>query len=95
MKYVEIIADAGSSGTVSAIAEKADAMDLRLGVVGPDGMQQIRMLISDDKLQFALDTLQSVLGAQPAPCILVLPVEARCPSLQRRRVKARLRDGCA
>ena len=72
MKYVEIIADAGSSGTVSAIAEKAKAMDFRLGVVGEDGMQQMRMLVSEDNLQLALDTLQNVLGAQPTARIVVL-----------------------
>jgi uncharacterized hydrophobic protein (TIGR00341 family) len=79
MKYVEIIADAGSSGIVSAIAEKAKAMDFRLGVVGKDGMQQMRMLVSDDNLQLALDTLQNVLGAQPTARILVMSVEASLP----------------
>lgn len=81
MKYVEIIADAGSSDTVTAIAEKAEAMDVRLGVVGEDGMQQMRMLVKDDNLQLALDTLQSVLGAQPTARIVVLPVEASLPKL--------------
>ena len=79
MKYVEIIADAGSSDIVSAIAEKAKAMDFRLGVVGKDGMQQMRMLVSDDNLQLALDTLQNVLGAQPTAHIVVLSVEASLP----------------
>ncbi len=79
MKYVEIIADAGSSDIVSVIAKKAKAMDFRLGLVGTDGMQPMRMLVSDDKLQLALDTLQNVLGAQPTARILVLSVEASLP----------------
>jgi uncharacterized hydrophobic protein (TIGR00341 family) len=79
MKYVEIIADAASSHTVSAVAEKAKAMDFRLGVVGKDGMQQMRMLVSDDNLQLALDTLQNLLGAQPTARIVVLSVEASLP----------------
>jgi uncharacterized hydrophobic protein (TIGR00341 family) len=79
MKYVEIIADAGNSDTVSAIAEKAEAMDFRLGVVGKDGIQQMRMLVSDDNLQSALDTLQNVLGTQPTARIIVLSVEASLP----------------
>ena len=45
MKYVEVVANAGSSGTISAIAEKAKAQDFRLGVVGEDGMQQMRLLV--------------------------------------------------
>jgi uncharacterized hydrophobic protein (TIGR00341 family) len=79
MKYVEIIADAGSADTVSAISEKAKAVDFRLGVLAEDGMQQMRMLVSDDNLQLALDTLQNVLGAQPTARIVVLPVEASLP----------------
>jgi uncharacterized hydrophobic protein (TIGR00341 family) len=79
MRYVEIIADAGSSGTVLAIAEKAKVQDFRLGVVGEDGMQQMRMLVSDDKLQLVLDTLQNVLGAQPTARIVVLAVEMSLP----------------
>jgi len=54
-------------------------MDFRLGVVGKDGMQQMRMLINDDHLQLALDTLQNVLGAHAATHIVVLSVEASLP----------------
>ncbi|MBN1945793.1 MAG: TIGR00341 family protein [Bradymonadales bacterium] len=79
MKYVEIIASAGSSDTVLAIAKKAKALDLRLGVVGEDGMQQMRMLVGDNTVQLALDTLQNVLGAQPTARIVVLSVEASVP----------------
>jgi uncharacterized hydrophobic protein (TIGR00341 family) len=81
MKYVEIVADAGSSDTVAAIAEKAKAMDFRPGAIGEDGMQQMRMLVNDDNLQLALDTLQTVLGAQPTARIVVLHVEASLPKL--------------
>lgn len=79
MKYVEIIADAGSADTVSAIAEKVKATDFRLGAVAENGTQQMRMLLGDDSLQTVLDTLQNVLGAQPAARIVVLPVEASLP----------------
>lgn len=79
MKYVEIIANAGSSDTISAIAEKAKATDFRLGVVEKDGTQQMRMLLHDDNLQLALDTLQNVLGAQPTAHIIVWSVEASLP----------------
>lgn len=79
MKYVEIIADAGSADTVAAIAEKVRATDFRLGVVAEDGMQQMRMLLGDDDLQTVLDTLQNVLGAQPTARIVVLPIEASLP----------------
>lgn len=79
MKYVEIVADAGSLDTVIAISEKHEVRDLRLGAVGEDGMQQMRLLVSDDKIQPVLDSLQGVLGAQPTARILVLPVEISLP----------------
>lgn len=79
MKYVEIMAEAGSADTVAAIAEKAKALDFRRGVKGEDGIQQMRMLVDDEQLQFALDTLSNVLGAQPSARIIVLPVEASLP----------------
>ena len=79
MKYVEVVADAGSSKTVLAIAEKVKAQDFRLGTLGEDGMQLMRLLVADDKLQSTLDILQNVLGAQPTARILVLAVEASLP----------------
>ena len=79
MKYVEVVADAGSLDTILAISEKHEARDLRLGNVGNDGMQQMRLLVSDDKIQPVLDSLQGVLGAQPSAHILVLPVEIVLP----------------
>lgn len=79
MKYVEIIADAGSSDTVLAIAKKEEVQDFRLGVVEEDGMQLMRMLVSDDKLQLVLDALQNLLDKQPAAHIVVLPVDVSLP----------------
>ena len=79
MKYIEIVADAGSSDTVSAIAESHTAADFRLGVICEDGLQAMRLLVADDKLQSVLDSLQKVLGAQDAARIVVLPVEIALP----------------
>ena len=79
MKYVEIVADAGSLATLRAIADKAKATDMRIVATCEDGMQQTRMLVSNDRLQLLLDTLQNVLGAQVAARITVLPVETALP----------------
>ena len=79
MKYVEVVADAGSADTVSAIADKHEVADYRAGVVGEDGLQPMRLLVADDKLQPVLDSLQTLLGAQPAVRIVVLPVEIALP----------------
>ncbi len=79
MKYVEIVAESGSADTVAAIAEKIKASDFRLGPEGEDGLRQMRLLVDDGHLQWVLDALQSILGAQPSARIVVLPVEAALP----------------
>lgn len=79
MKYIEVIAAAGSAATVHAISQKAKAQDFRIGIAGEDGMQWMRMLVNDDKLQSALDNLQNILGAQPTARVTVLSIEASLP----------------
>lgn len=64
MKYIEVVADAGDVDTVAAIAEKVEARDFRLGLVGEDGLQSMRLLISDNKIQITLDRLQKLLNTQ-------------------------------
>ena len=87
MKYIEITANAGSSDTILAIADKAKARDTRLGMIGDDDMRQSRMLVSDDQLQATLDALQHVLGAQPTSQIVVLPVETALPKVEEDKKK--------
>ena len=62
MKYIEIVADQGNADTVSAIAEQMEATDCRLGNVDEQGLQWMRMLVSDDKLQATLDALIDTLA---------------------------------
>jgi len=79
MKYVEVVADRGCADTVVAIAEKSEASDLRMGEAGKDGMQSMRLLVADDKIQSLLDSLQKILHTQPAARVVVLPVEIVLP----------------
>lgn len=79
MKLVEVVADAGSADTIRAISEKNKAHDFRIGTVGEDGNQPMRLLVADSRVQGVLDSLQTVLGAQPSARILVIPVEAVLP----------------
>ncbi len=87
MKYVEVVVEGGSSDTILAIADKVKARDIRLGIVGEDSMRQIRLLVSDDQLQTALDMLQHILGAQPTAQIVVLPVETALPKSEQDKQK--------
>lgn len=79
MKYVEVIADAGDADTVSAIAEKHDVSDFHLGNKGENGMQPMRLLVPDSKIQSVLDSLQDILDIQSSAQIVVLPVEIALP----------------
>lgn len=79
MKYVEVIASEGNTDTVVAIAEEVKAKDCRVDAVGNDGLQRVRILLADGALQKTLDTLQSILSAQPNAQIIVLPVEIFLP----------------
>ncbi|MGH1537759.1 MAG: TIGR00341 family protein [Gammaproteobacteria bacterium] len=81
MKYVEVVADSGHVDTVSAIAEQLEVRDFRLGTLDEDGLQQMRLLVPDNKLQSTLDKLQSALDTQPNEKIVVLPIEVSLPKL--------------
>lgn len=79
MKYIEIIVDADNSDTVLKIAKEEEVQDFRLGAIEKDGKQQMRMLVSDDKLQLVLDALQNLLVSKPTTYIIVLPVDLTLP----------------
>lgn len=79
MKYIEVVADAGSTDTVAAIADKLELADIRHGEVSEDGRQTTRLLVTDDKLQSALDHLQKLIGKQPSAKIVVLDIEIALP----------------
>ncbi len=80
MKYVEVIGAAGCADTVAAIAEQLELTDCRVGPAASDDTLALRLLVSDDKLQPALDALQTLLGTQPTTRITVLPVEIALPA---------------
>lgn len=79
MKLIEIIADAGNAETVAAIAHQNEAQDYRMGLQDEGGKQVMRMYVTDDKVQPVLDSLQSILSAQPEVHIHVIPVEIALP----------------
>jgi len=81
VKLVEVVADAGSTDTIRAIAEKNKARNVRQGALGENGMVAIRILVSDHRVQSVLDNLQNVLGAQTHASILVIPLDAVLPRI--------------
>ncbi|MEA3221185.1 TIGR00341 family protein [Immundisolibacter sp.] len=83
MKYVEIVCDAGCADNVVALAEQLELSDCRVGPAADNDTLILRLLVSDDKLQPALDALQTLLGSQPTTHITVLPVEIALPAAAR------------
>jgi len=83
VKLIEIIADTGSADTVSAIGDKYHCRDFRLGAPDENGMQAMRLLVSDDRAQEVLDTLRHLITAQPYARIIMLPVEVSLPEPQK------------
>lgn len=83
MKYVEIVCDAGCADNVVALAEQLELSDCRVGPATDNDTLILRLLVSDDKLQPALDALQTLLGSQPTTHITVLPVEIALPAAAR------------
>lgn len=79
MKYVEVITDADNADTVSAIADKHEVPDFHLGNIGENGLQPMRLLVPDSKIQPVLDSLQDVFDVQSSAQIVVLPVEIALP----------------
>ncbi len=76
-----MVDNAGNADTGTAIADKWEARDFCLGIIGEDGMQRMRLLVTDDKIQYTLDKLQRVLNTQPDARIVMLPVVISLPKL--------------
>ncbi|GAB4349327.1 MAG: TIGR00341 family protein [Immundisolibacter sp.] len=83
MKYIEVVSAAGCADSIVALAEQLELTDCRVGPAAADDTLALRLLVSDDKLQPALDALQTLLGTQQTTRITVLPVEIALPAPDR------------
>ncbi len=81
MKRVEVVADASSGKAISRIAEKFKAVDTHVCYGLEDGRQVMQLLVTDDRLQDVLDSLQAILGAQPCARVVVAPLETVLPRI--------------
>ena len=79
MKLIEVISRSSNMEIITAVALQQQAQDFRLGFIDEDGLQNARLLTSDDRLQSTLDGLQTVLGTHPRARILVMPIELSLP----------------
>jgi len=79
MKYLEIVTNSNDVTKIVKMTQKFEITDFRLGVKNEDGLQTMRLLVGDDKLQEVLDALQTLLSSEPLTKIVVLPVEISLP----------------
>jgi len=79
MKYVEVVTNSNDVTKIVEMTQKFEITDFRLGVKNEDGLQTMRLLVGDDKLQEVLDALQALLNSEPLAKIVVLPVEISLP----------------
>ncbi|MBI1261522.1 MAG: TIGR00341 family protein [Rhizobiales bacterium] len=79
IRLIEVVAKTGHADTLEAIAEKFDALDVRITAPDEDGKQSVRILAHPDDQQDLLDRLQTTLGSSDDWRILILPVEAIIP----------------
>jgi len=84
MKVIEVVADAGHIDAVRSIASHEGAVDQwQLGVADEDGRQAVHLLVDDQHRQAVLDALQNTIGDTPTTRIIVLPVEAVLPRIEK------------
>lgn len=79
MRMIEVITDHGHVDTLRGIAEQREITDIWVGHTDEDGRCSTRMLVSPDKQQIIIDSLQSILGKTENSRLVILPVEAILP----------------
>lgn len=79
LRVVEVVADAGHTDTLTAIAEQAGAVDCIEGAIAEDGRQITRILVTPGSQQAVLDSVQNVLSGSDGWRVIILPVEAALP----------------
>ncbi len=79
MKLVKVYSSAGNAPTVAAIAAKEGVRLLSDEVEEEGGIHLMELMVSDDKLQGVMDTLQGLFFSNPAEVVMVVPVEGYLP----------------
>lgn len=92
MKYVEVVTHTNSQDSIRKVADNAEAKDLHFDEPRENSMQRSRMILDDEKLQKALDSLSVIIGANPQAKILVMPVEAFLPQEEKSDEKEKLKS---
>jgi uncharacterized hydrophobic protein (TIGR00341 family) len=79
MRLIEIVADAGHTDTLVAIAEQHEVTDHWWDAPAEDGRRSFRMLVDDAARQAVMDALQNMLSGSENVRIVVMPVDTWLP----------------
>ena len=83
MRVIEVITDHGHVDTLRGIAAQQEILDVWVGHNDEDGRCSTRLLVGPEKQQAVMDALQSLLATADDTRILVLPVEAVLPRIEK------------
>ena len=79
MKIIEVIADAGHLDTILSIAEQQQVEDIWFPQKNEDGRIVARLLVSPEKRQKVLDSLQTILHNADNYRVLIIPLDTALP----------------
>ena len=79
MKLVKVFSSAANAPTVAGMAEAKGVRLLSDEVEEDEGIHLLELMVSDDKLQGVMDTLQSLFRSNPDEVVMVVPLEAYLP----------------
>ena len=79
MKIIEVIADAGHHDTIVGIAEQQQVEDIWFTQNNEDGRVVARLLVSPEKRQKVLDSLQTIFHNADNYRVLIIPLDTALP----------------
>jgi len=79
MKIIEVIADAGHHDTIVGIAEQQQVEDIWFSQKNEDGRIVARLLVSPEKRQKVLDSLQTIFHNADNYHVLIIPLDTALP----------------
>lgn len=82
MKNIEVITDSGHVDTILSIAEQYKAKDCWHYSIAEDDRYVIRMIVTKESVQSALDAIQKTIASSEVSRVVVMPIEATIPKLE-------------
>ncbi len=79
MKIIEVVAEAGHHDTIVSIAEQQQVEDIWFSQKNDDGRIVIRLLVSPEKRQRVLDSLQTIFHNADNYRVLIIPLDTALP----------------